>query len=222
LLPFPEEVCPEQSVPPPVLAVPDPEPWAAVEPELVGLVCVSEPVLVVAEPVDGVEPVEESPAVALDELPVEAEADVPPDPAELADVEESVVVVALAEPPDAVEVGEGVGVGVGDGVGVGEGVGVGVGLVVPVLGVDCEPPVFWFECDPVPVCVAVGVGVGAAVEVGRGVVVLVEVVVVVEVVEVFDEPPLMDGFTLMIGCTMIVGELLTAATAVDRALLERR
>jgi hypothetical protein len=168
------------------------------------LVWVSEPVLALAVPVVGVEPVVESPAVAFDVLPVEAEDDDPPVPVALDEVVEFVLVVALAEPP-VVAVGDGVGV-VGDGVGVGgDGVGVGAGVVVPER--FCEPPVCAFPCDPVPEFVAVGVGLGAGVGVGAGVgagvgcgiALLADVVVVVEVVEVFDEPPLIDGFTLMIG-----------------------
>lgn len=85
--------------------------------------------LVSAVPVVGVEPVEESPAAALDVLPVDADADDPPEPVALDEVVEFVLVVALAEPLFVV-VGVGVGV-VGD--------GVGVGLVVP--GWFCEPPV---------------------------------------------------------------------------------
>jgi hypothetical protein len=172
-------------------------------PQLPGLVWVSEPVLVLAVPVIGVEPAVESPAVASDVLPVEAEADDPPVPVALDEVVEFVLVVALAEPP-LVAVGEGVGV-VGDGVGVmGDGVGLGAGVVVP--GWFCDPPLCAFPCDPVPAFVAVGVGLGAGVGVGAGAgvgvgcgVALLAEVVVVEVVEVVDEPPLIDGFTLMIG-----------------------
>jgi hypothetical protein len=180
-------------VPPAVVAVPEPEPCAADELEFVGVVVVFDPVWVVAVPVEGVDPVEEPPAVALAELPVEAEADEPPEPDELADVEVFVVVEALAEPP--VVVGEGVGLGVGEGVGlgVGDGVGLGVGDGVG-LGVG----------DGVRLDVGVGEGAGLGVGVG---VTLVELVVdVVDVVEVPDDPPLMEGSTLMIGCTVMVGE----------------
>ena len=117
-----------------MLAVPPPDPCAFEEPVFVGLVWVLEPVEVAALPVVGVLPVEEPPAVALDELPVEADADDPPEGPELAEVVEFVDVVALAEPPALlVGVGEGVGLGVGEGVGlgVGEGVGLGVGDEVP-------------------------------------------------------------------------------------------
>ncbi len=227
LLPFPVDAWPELDVPDAVLAVPEPEPWAAV-PLPLGLVWVLEPVLVAADPVDGVEPVEAPPAAAVAELPVEADADEPPEPDELAAVVEFVEVVALAEPPDVVvEVGEGV--AVGDGVGVGVGVvvpsvevGLGVGLAVcpapPVDQLVCEPPVLVFADDPATEAVGVGVGVGAGVGVGVGcgVAVVAALVLVVEVVEVFDEPPLIDGFTLMIGCTVITGALFTTATAVAR------
>jgi hypothetical protein len=221
LLPSPEDDCPELEVPAPVLAVPDPEPCAVVEPESVGLVWVLEPVLVVAEPVVGVEPVEVLPALALDELPVEAEADEPPpDPVELEEVVLFVVVVALAEPP---EVGAGVGVGLGVGEGVGLGVGVGVGLVVlpavPVVQLIGVPPPLPFDWAPPPEVVAEEVGEGVGL--GFGATVVVEVVVVLEVVEVFDEPPLIDGFTLMMGSTVMIGALLTFATAVARAFPAR-
>jgi hypothetical protein len=153
------------------------------ESEFDGVVAVLEPVCVVAVPVDGVELFVEPPALALDELPVEADAEDPPDPEELADVELFVEVVALADPP---LVAVGVGVGVGDGDGVGVGVAVGVGVCV--CG-DDEWPV---------VPIAVGAGVGDGVELA----VVVEVVVVVDIVE---EPPIA-GLTLMTGWTVIVGE----------------
>jgi hypothetical protein len=219
LLPVPEDVWPELEVPEPVLAVPEPDPWAAVEPVPVGFVWVSEPVVVFAVPVDGVEPVEELPAVAFDELPVDADADEPPDPDELAEVVEFVSVVALAEPPVVVDVGEGVEVGVVPVVDVG--VGVGAGFGVPVHQLMCEPPVPVFELDPALEVDGVGVGAGVEVGVCGGVALLAELVVVVEVVEVFDEPPLIDGSTLMIGCTVIIGALLTTATEVALAAPRR-
>jgi hypothetical protein len=129
LLPFPEDDWPELEVPAPVLAAPEPEPCALDEPEFDGVVAVLDPVCVVAVPVDGVEVLDDPPALALDELPVEADAEDPPDPEELADVELLVEVVALAEPP-VVDVGVGVGDGDGDGVGVGVALGVGVGVCV--------------------------------------------------------------------------------------------
>jgi hypothetical protein len=145
LLPFPVEVWPELESPAPVLAVPAPDPWAAVDPVFDGVVAVLEPVCVVAVPVDGVDPVEELPAWAVDELPVDADADEPPDPDELAAVELFVVVVALAEPPLVVV---GLGVGEGEGVGVGVGEGVGVGVEVGVCDADAGP-VHQLVCEPV-------------------------------------------------------------------------
>lgn len=112
LLPLPVDDWPELEVPPAVLAVPDPDPCAVVPPESVGVVCVFEPVLVAALPMPGlVEPLDVLPAVAEDELPVEADAEDPLPEPEFAVVDEFVPVVALAEPPVAVVVGEGVGVG---------------------------------------------------------------------------------------------------------------
>jgi hypothetical protein len=181
LLPFPEVDWPELEVPAPVLEVPHPDPCALLELEFDGVVAVLEPVCVVAVPVDGVELLEEPPALALDELPVEADAEDPPEPEELADVEPFVEVVALADPPW-------VDVGVGDGDGVGVGVAVGVGVGVWGCGDDTWPVV--------PIEVGAGVGVGVAVAV---------VVVLVEVVDVVEEPPIA-GLTLMTGWTVIVGE----------------
>ena len=152
MLPLPEDDWPELLVPAPVLAVPPPDPWAFDEPVFVGLVWVFEPVAVAALPVVGVLPVEEPPAVALDELPVEADADDPPEDPELAVVVEPVEVVALAEPPVVLVVGVGVGVEVGEGEGVGVGVcvfpDVGVGVGDPVHQLVCEP-LLPFDPDPV-------------------------------------------------------------------------
>lgn len=214
---MPLELCPEADVPAPVVAVFEPEPWAEVEPEVVGSVSVVDPVPLDAVPVEGVEPVAPPPAVVLEVLPVVAVALEPLDPVEPADVVEVVVVVAL-EPPGVV-VGVGVGAGVGVGVGAGVGVGVGVPVATPVHQPVCEPPFFdpvvlllGFVAVVVVVRVGVGAGVGVRGEVGNAP--LVEVVVVVEVVEVSDEPPLIEGFTLMTGRTSIIGELLIAAIAV--------
>ncbi len=206
-------------VPLAVVEVPEPEPCAADELEFVGEVVVFDPVWVVAVPVDGVDPVEEPPAVALAELPVEADADEPPEPDELADVEVFVVVEALAEPPVVVGVGVGRGVGDGVGLGVGDGVGLGVGDGVG-LGVGDGVGLGVGDGVGLGVRVAVGlgvgvgaglgVGVGAGLGVGVGVcappVELLVVVDVVDVVVVPDDPPLIEGSTLMIGSTVIVGE----------------
>ncbi len=203
LLPFPEDDCPELEVPAPVLAVPAPDPWAVLDPEFDGVVDVLEPVCVVAVPVDGVELLDEPPACVLDELPVEADAEDPPDPDELAEVELFVEVVALADPPG---VAVGVGLGVGDGVGVAVGLGVGVcgddaGPVHQSVWEPATPPFEWSPDTPREPVVPIGVGVGVV----RGVS-LAEVVDVVEVVDVFEEPPLIEGLTLMVGWTVIVGE----------------
>jgi hypothetical protein len=107
LLPLPADDWPELDVPPAVVAVPDPLPWALVPPEFAGVVSVLEPVLVAAVPELGAaDPLEPLPAVADDELPVVADADDPPPDPEFAVVEEFVLVVALADPPVAVDVGE--------------------------------------------------------------------------------------------------------------------
>jgi hypothetical protein len=217
-------------VPPAVVAVPEPEPCAADELEFVGVVVVFDPVWVVAVPVEGVDPVEEPPAVALAELPVEAEADEPPEPDELADVEVFVVVEALAEPPVVVGegvglgvvegvglgVGDGVGLGVGDGVGlgVGDGVGLGVGDGVG-LGVgegvrlDVGDGVGLGVGDGVGLGVGegvrldVGVGEGAGLGVGVGVCATpVELLVVVDVVDVVEVP---DDPPLIEGSTLMIG-----------------
>ncbi len=201
-------------VPCEVLELPAPDPWAPAEPVLVGEVAVFEPVCVVAAPVLGVEPVEEPPAWALDALPVEADADEPPVPPEVAEVEVFVEVEALADPPVAVEVGVGAGVGVGVwlAVVVGEGVGVGLALAgvgggASVAGHDWPSGVVGCPVQPL-LGVDVGLLVLSAVGTGEGVgvwVALVELVVESEVVVVLDDPPLIDGFTLNMGFTVMFG-----------------
>jgi hypothetical protein len=170
---------------------------------------------------------DDPPAEVEDELPVEAPAEAPPAEVELGevvDVDEVVLVEALAEPP------------------VDELVGVGVcGLAVCELVVDC---VF----DPV-VVVGVGLGVGAseAVEVFQFVVKVVVVfpfvfdpeietggvtvtvvvgvgVVLAEVLEVLcvlDVPPLTDGSTLIIGWTLITGATEIVAALEARIIIAR-
>ena len=177
-------------------------------------------------PVDGVEPVEEPPAVALAELPVEAEADEPPDPGELADVEVFVVVDALAEPPG---VGSGWAKGSGSEWATGSGsewatwsgrVGVGVGLCVVAGGPSggMRPPHGRGPSAWVPESGWASDRGGARGRCGLWRAVRGRCGASwSKSWRYSDEPPLIDGFTLMIGWTMITGELLTFATALARA-----
>ncbi len=160
---------------------------------------------------------DEPPAEVEDELPVEAPAEEPPVEVEVGDVvevEDVVLVVALAPPFADVLVGVGV-CGlvvcelvvecVFDPVVVEVGLGVGVAeeevfqFVVNVVVVFPVLLVPWTETGGVTVTLAVAVGVG---------VVLAEVLEVLCVLEV---PPLTEGSTLIIGWTRIAGATVMVA-----------
>ena len=192
----------------------------------VGVGVVDVPVCEVEVPDDGCV-LDEPPAEVEDELPVVAPAEEPPVEVELGevvDVEEVVLVEALAEPL----VDESVGVGV-CGVDVFEpvvecvfepvvvvGVGVAVGVAVDVevfQFVLKVVVVFPFVFDPV---IEAG---GVTVELGDGVgVVLADVL---EVLCVLDVPPLTDGSTLIIGWTLIAGAKVIVATLEARIIIAR-